>query len=156
MTNPDSLPVSPKEEKHDTDCPSRDGFYPENCECSHASFRAASPSLESVAPLGIDLMKALAASLKGASPEEVRAAAITPAAPSDSLSLGEAPELKELLGELKWCEESLAIEAERQNFDAARLWRTKADATCIAIESLFSRATERIEELQKQLKEREG
>ncbi len=21
---------------HDADCPSRDGFYPENCECSHA------------------------------------------------------------------------------------------------------------------------
>lgn len=24
---------------HDADCPSRDGFYPENCECSHAPFR---------------------------------------------------------------------------------------------------------------------
>ena len=27
--------------QHDADCPSRDGFYPENCECSHAPWRAA-------------------------------------------------------------------------------------------------------------------
>ena len=37
-TPPEGATSAPLKDLHDADCPSRDGFYPENCECSHARF----------------------------------------------------------------------------------------------------------------------